>query len=131
VILVGILFAKHFWWIDSVLGIIVSLMLFYATYEIAWEAINRLLGKRPDAKLISEITESVNSIFDEDMQLHHFHMHDYVNHKELTFHIKLPNSFTVEKGHQIATEIEKLILSRYEIHATVHVEPLQFEHSTD
>ena len=53
VVLVGIFFAKQFWWIDSVLGIIISLLLFYATYEIAKESIIKLLGEIPNQDLIT------------------------------------------------------------------------------
>ena len=45
VVLVGILFAKHFWWIDGVLGIVIALMLFYATYEIMRETITQFWAR--------------------------------------------------------------------------------------
>ena len=51
VVLVGILFAKKFWWIDGVLGIIIALMLFYTTYIIIKEAITKLLGEEPSQEL--------------------------------------------------------------------------------
>jgi divalent metal cation (Fe/Co/Zn/Cd) transporter len=38
VVLAGIFFSKYFWWIDSVLGARISLLLFYATYKIARES---------------------------------------------------------------------------------------------
>ena len=50
VVLVGILLANQFWWIDSILGVIISFMLFYATYQIAKEAINKLLGEKPSSE---------------------------------------------------------------------------------
>ena len=130
-VLVGILFARHFWWIDSVLGFLVSLMLFYATYEIAKEAITKLLGEEPSRELTNKITDCVKKIYHHDLQIHHFHIHNYVAHKELTFHIKLDNNLSIEKGHKIATEIENEILNKFGIIATVHVEPLNYKHSSD
>ena len=41
VILIGIFLQTYFWWIDSVLGIIVALILFHAVYGIIKEAINK------------------------------------------------------------------------------------------
>lgn len=131
VVLIGILFAKHLWWIDSVLGIIISLMLFYATYEIAKEAINKLLGEKPTNELIEKIRLAVDGYSNVNLQLHHFHIHNYVGHQELTFHIKLNSNLSIEEGHKIATDIENIIYTQFGIISTVHVEPLNFKHNLD
>ncbi len=130
-VLIGILFASRFWWVDSVLGIIISGMLFYATYEIAKEAINTILGEKPSNELINKIKHAIGKYYSEDLQLHHFHMHNYTGHKELTFHIKLNKNTTIEKGHQIATGIEEIILKEFDITSTIHIEPKNVKHSTD
>ena len=131
VVLIGILFAKQFWWIDSALGAIISLMLFYATYQIAKEAINKLLGEKPSSELIEKIRNSIQQYDIENIQLHHFHIHNYVGHQELTFHIKLRNDLSIEEGHRIATEIENIIEDKFGIVSTIHVEPMTFNHNSD
>lgn len=131
VVLIGILFASRFWWIDSVLGAIISIMLFYATYQIAREAIDKLLGEKPGAELIENIKNAIHQYDVEEMQFHHFHIHNYVGHQELTFHIKLRNDLSIEEGHRIATEIEEIIQKQFGIISTVHVEPHNFQHSSD
>lgn len=131
VVLIGILFAKQFWWIDSALGLIISIMLFYATFQIAKEAINKLLGEKPDDELIEKIKVSIFEYSHEDMQLHHFHIHNYVGHQELTFHIKLNKDISIEAGHKIATDIENIIHKQFGIMSTIHVEPHNFVHNTD
>ena len=124
VLLLGFLFAQQFWWIDSVLAAIVAFFLFYATYEIIKETVTKMLGEEPSKDLIEKITAFAKSAYSSDLQLHHFHMHDYVVHKELTLHIMLDKNTTIEKGHQIATEIEDKIGKDFGIIATIHVEPL-------
>lgn len=131
VVLVGILFAKQFWWVDSVLGAIISIMLFYATYQIAKEAVNKLLGEKPGSELIEKIKDSLQQYDLENMQLHHFHIHNYVGHQELTFHIKLRNDLSIEEGHRIATDIENIIEEKFGIVSTIHVEPMTFNHNSD
>jgi len=131
VVLIGILFASRFWWIDSVLGAIISFMLFYATYEIAREAISKLLGEKPDQELIEKIERAVGTLYTGDLQMHHFHMHDYVSHQELTMHIRLQSDQTIEYGHRVATDIENLVREQFGIIATVHVEPQDFQHVSD
>jgi cation diffusion facilitator family transporter len=123
VVLAGIAFAGYFDKMDSVLGIVVSLMLFHAAYEIVKETITKLLGEEPDETLIAGISEIIISMYGEDLRPHHFHIHNYVSHRELTLHIKLDNDLTIEAGHRVATEIETAIKSQFGITATIHVEP--------
>jgi len=131
VVLIGILFANQFRWIDSVLGVIISFMLFYATYEIAKEAITILLGEKPNPELINKIIAVIETVYDGNLQAHHFHIHNYVAHQELTFHIKLDNDLSLISGHKIATDIEDKVFEVLGIIATIHIEPLDFTHKFD
>ena len=72
VILIGILFKNYFWWIDGVLGLLVSLMLMYAAYGILKESVNKILGEEPGDELIEEIHSLIRSLYDFDLQPHHF-----------------------------------------------------------
>jgi cation diffusion facilitator family transporter len=128
VVLIGIIFALKFpqlWWIDSVLGLIISLMLFYAVYEITKETVTKLLGEPPGKELIEEISSAVSSLELGDLKLHHFHIHNYVSHKELTMHIRLDGQMSIKEGHRIATTIEEKLEKDFGIDVTVHVEPLR------
>jgi cation diffusion facilitator family transporter len=124
VVLAGILFAKQFWWIDSVLGILIALMLFYAAIQILKEAVNKILGEEADQNLLNKLTGEIQSVYYDDLKIHHLHIHNYISHKELTFHIRLNKDLTIEKGHKIATEIEDIIFDKFGMTATIHVEPL-------
>ena len=131
VILIGIAFKDTFWWIDSVLGIIVSVMLFYAAYEILKESIDKIIGENPSNELIGKIKDIIIELCGTDLDPHHFHIHNYVSQKELSFHIKLDKNMSIEKGHSIATSVEEKIYSELDIQATIHIEPLEFEHTFD
>ena len=131
VVLVGIFFSNRFWWIDSVLGIIIACMLFYAAYEIIKDAINKILGEEPSNELIENIKNIVKANYSEDLFPHHFHIHNYVNTQELTFHIKLEDKMDVLSAHDIATDIEKKIKTELNIMATIHIEPKGFAHEGD
>jgi cation diffusion facilitator family transporter len=124
-IISSFVFGEKFWWKDSVLGLLVALAIFSATIIILKEAITKLLGEEPDDDLVRKITERVKAVYNDDLQLHHFHIHNYVLHKELTLHIKLDKSMTIEKSHEIATAIEKMIEADFGIIATIHTEPLE------
>jgi len=128
VVLIGIIITKFIdglWWMDSVLGIFCALAIFYAAFKIMMEAITRILGEEPKQEFINELTDEVNKINNSDMKLHHVHLHNYISHKELTLHIRLDKNMTIEAGHEIATGIEKLIKDKYDMDATIHIEPLK------
>ena len=124
VVLMGILFAKQFWWIDSVLGCVIAVMLFYATFVILKETITKLLGEQPGPELIDKINNEVKKLYKDDLMLHHLHLHSYVLHKELTLHIRIDGNKSIGEGHKIATVIEDMIQEQFDMTATVHVEPL-------
>jgi len=128
VVLIGIVFAMKFpqlWWMDSVLGLIVSLMLFYAVYEIAKETVTKLLGEPPSQELLDKINSAIDGLNLGDLKPHHFHIHNYVNHKELTMHIRLNGQTSIKEGHRVASAIEEKLESNFGIDVTVHVEPLK------
>ena len=124
VVLIGILFAKYFWWMDSVLGLFCAFAIFYAGVEIIRESITKLLGEVPNNNLIDEITIEIKKIYKKDLNIHHFHLHNYVSQKELTFHIRLDKNVTIDEAHKVATVIEEMIKEKFNMVATIHVEPL-------
>jgi len=124
IILVGIFLNPYFWWIDGVLGIIVSLLIAYSAYEIIKESALPLLGKKPESDLMKKITSIIAKTHEEPISAHHFHIHDYGNHAELTFHINLPSEITLYEAHTKATQIEKAIKEELNIDSTIHMEPI-------
>lgn len=131
VVLIGIFFTDRFWWIDSVLGILIAFMLFYAAYEIIKDAINKILGEEPSKELIEKIESLIELNYNKNVSPHHYHIHNYVSNQELTFHIKVDNKMDVLSAHEIATNIENLIRKELYIMATIHIEPKNFKHEYD
>ena len=123
IILIGIFFGTYFWWIDGVLGIIVAMFIFYAAYDILAGAINPLIGEIPDQELITSIKNICAKEINIEVNIHNFHMHRYGDHTELTFHIKMPGEYSLEKAHTVATKLEKLIKNELNIEPTIHMEP--------
>lgn len=128
IILVGILLSGRFWWIDSILGGIVSLVLLYAVYQIMKEAVGKLLGERPDPELIQQIETLIEKSHPNSVFPHQYKLHNYIDHKELTFHIKVDDNMNIYSGHMIATDIESQILRELNITTTIHIEPINHHH---
>jgi len=85
--------------------------------------VNKLLGEKPDEQLIGEVQTLIKRVSDREISPHHFHLHTYGDHRELTFHIMLDSSLDIATGHDIATRIEVAIRDEMGIEATIHVEP--------
>ena len=127
VILIGIVISKiasDLWWIDGVLGIFCALVIAYAATKVMRESITRLLGEEPDAEFLEKLDHEIGEIYEHDLMLHHIHLHNYISQKELTMHIRLEKDQTIDEGHVIATKIEKMIQEKFDMVATIHIEPL-------
>lgn len=124
VVLAGLFLNPYFWWIDGALGIIVSLMLFYVAYGIIREAVNKLLGEEPSEEVVRKVAAIVKTVMGDQAYPHHYHIHNYGDHTEFTFHIKVSGEETVREAHAQATLVEKLIQEEMHIDATIHIEPL-------
>ncbi len=125
VILIGIFIGRYYWWIDGVLGIMVSLLLFYTTYEILKDNLSHLIGECIDDELRQEIIDLASEVTDLELHPHHFLVHQYGHHTEMTFHIRLPANLSLHEAHEIGTRYEQLIKKRTNIQATVHIDSLE------
>jgi cation diffusion facilitator family transporter len=123
-ILIGIFAGRYFWWIDGAMGIVVSLFILYTAYKIISESSHTILGEKPTPDLVQELVEITNNAAKYNVYPHHIHIHNYINHKELTLHIYLPDGMSISESHKVTNSIEKALFDMKEIEATIHVEPI-------
>jgi len=121
-ILIGIFVGRYFWWLDAVLAMMIVILILYATYKILKSTIGPLLGEVPNADLIKKVTVIAERTYPEEISLHHFHIHRYGRHTELTFHVRLPDEMTLVEAHRIVHEIEECIRSELDMESTIHVD---------
>ena len=83
-----------------------------------------LIGEYPSDETIEnikKIAEEMN-IDNIDLNLHHFHIHTYGDHSEITFHMRFPKDMTVFDAHLKATIFENAIREKLSIEPTIHIE---------
>jgi cation diffusion facilitator family transporter len=124
IILAGIFVGSYYWWIDGVLGLTVSLLIFYAAYMIIKEGTYPLLGEKPDRDLLDKLKIIAREASGMETHLHHVHLHRYGAHIELTMHIRLPKHTTLEEAHKLTDDIELALVDKLNIDATIHMEPI-------
>ncbi len=123
VILAGIFLNKYIWWIDGAMGILVTLLILYVAYSILKDVFNAFLGEKPDKQILEKINDICAKYYESATYPHHIHVHHYGAHTEMTFHIKLHKSLSLEEAHNITSMIEDDIRTELEIEATIHTEP--------
>ena len=125
VVLAGIFLQQYVWWIDNLLGAIIGLFLFYVVFDITKKSIEKLLGEEIPEDSLRKIKANIHKIYPKEIHPHHFHLHTYGTHKELTFHIRLPADITLKEAHDIANRIEKELKKNCGVEVTIHVDPIE------
>lgn len=120
---IAIALGGNLWWLDSMLGFIVSGLIIYTGIEIVYTKTFELLGRAPTQEEIEKIKKIVYTTSPLVQDLHHIHIHEYGEHTEVTLHIRLPPETPVSTAHKIASDIEKIIKDTLKWEATVHIEP--------
>lgn len=122
-IVLGAFLGRYLWWMDGVLGIIVSLLILYTAYDIVRKNTSDIIGESLSDNLINEISQIVYNYSDEISDVHHFHLLKYGDHFELTFHIRLDSNTSIQSAHELTSQIESLLEEKYNFNVTIHVEP--------
>lgn len=123
VVLVGIFLGNYFWWVDSVMGLIVAFMIAFTGWQILRNEFDVLIGKAISPELVQQMKQISFDATGRDNNLHHFHIHQYGDHTEISFHISLPADYTILQAHSYCTKIEKAILEQLHMNVTIHTDP--------
>ena len=122
-IVAGALAGGKLWWMDGVLGIGVSLLIFYAAFDILKSSISVSLGEAPDEALDRRIRAVIRETVTCAEDTHHLHVHRYGDHLEVTVHLRVPPAMPVAEAHAVATRVEKALRAAVGAETTVHIEP--------
>lgn len=122
IILAGIIVGGYIWWIDGALGVFVSITILVLAFRIVNDSINPLLGEKPDDRIIQKIYSISKEVYHGELYIHHFHMHRYGNHTEITFHIRLPGSYNLKDANQITYEFRRRIKNELNIYTTIYID---------
>jgi len=122
IILIGIFFSSKIWWMDGILTALLSIYMIYIAYKIIKNAVLPLLGEMVDKEIIKKIQKIGEKIYGQNLHMHHFHLHRYGRHTEMTFHIVLPENITLKESTEITKDLFNEIKKETGIIATIHVD---------
>jgi divalent metal cation (Fe/Co/Zn/Cd) transporter len=83
---------------------------------------NTQLGEIPDRKLLKKIEKIAREVYPRNLGLHHFHIHRYGEHTEMTFHIVLPEEMELKEAGRLTKTLFERINKELNIVATIHID---------
>ena len=113
--------------LDGWAAIAVSVMILVTGVKFAREAIDILLGKKPDAEELDAIHRIVEAV-DGVIGVHEIMVHQYGDVKMVSFHVEVAATLTVIEAHTIAEAAELAVESEMEWRAVAHVDPVDRSH---
>ena len=123
-VLMGIPIEQWFWGMDGALAIGISLLIAAVALRTFRKVSSAIAGEAPPKELTQHITDTVNETFPAlNLQPHRIRWHNYIQHQEVTLHVVLPRNLTVGQAFGVAERLERIIREKYNISATIRVEP--------
>ena len=120
-IIVGL---TDWWFIDSVVGLAVSVMILIAGVKILNETKNSLLGEAPIQEVVDSIKSTVEKYPDivgiHDMLVHNYGPKTYI----VSFHAEVDGSRDIYELHDTIDNIEREINQDLRILCTIHMDPI-------
>ena len=111
--------------IDGYAGAVVSLFVIWAGIRSAKETLEPLLGRAPEAELITKIEKQALA-HENVLGVHDIRVHEYGHDiKIVSGHLEVPYSLSLNEAHDIADAIEKDVIGNCHVtEATFHVDPV-------
>lgn len=110
--------------IDGYIGMVVSLVILYAGYNLIKDTLNPLLGDAPDEELVEEIQRMLLS-YDHIGGVHDLIVHNYGPGRIIaSIHAEVPLDISVVKIHEIIDRAEKEISAALDIYLVIHMDPI-------
>lgn len=113
--------------LDGWFGLFVSLFVLKAGIEVFKDTTNPLLGQAPDKKIVNDIEKLVLS-HEGILGIHDLMMHDYGPGRSfVTLHAEVDCRADLLQTHDEIDLIEREILENFNIHATLHMDPIDYK----
>jgi cation diffusion facilitator family transporter len=127
-VMAALLSARAGWpGLDGWMAIAVAAFIFLTGIKYAREAIDILLGKKPDTEELSEIHRIVDAV-EGVLGVHEIMVHQYGDVKMVSFHIEVTATLTVIDAHHIAEAAEDAVEHQLQWRALAHVDPVDRSH---
>ncbi len=116
--------------IDGYMGLLVSIFVMFAGFNIARETLEPLLGQAIEREVYQKITCMVES-YDDICGTHDLIIHNYGPTRRMaTIHAEVPNNIGFEHAHETIDQIERDVLEKLDIFLVIHMDPIEVNDTT-
>jgi cobalt-zinc-cadmium efflux system protein len=117
-----IMYYTNWFWIDSILSIIIALVILFSTWGLLKKSLRLSLDGVPESIHIDELRAIANKV-DGVKDLHHIHVWAIsTTENALTAHLVLQQGVSIEKEQEIKQEIKHQLLHKDIHHITIETE---------
>ena len=111
--------------IDGVMGLIVSIVVMWAGFQIAKGTLEPLIGAPADEELYKNITSLVES-YSGVLGSHDLIVHNYGPHHSMaTIHVEVCKEVDVIVSHELVDKIEREVARKLDIFLVIHMDPTE------
>ena len=112
--------------LDGIGGVFVSLFIFYSGISSAREAVDPLLGAKPEPEFVDRLKEMVLDFDKNILGMHDLMVHDYgPGHRIVSFHAEVPEDGDMVELHDIIDNLERRIRRELGCIVTIHMDPVE------
>ncbi len=112
-----------FYYLDGIMGVIVSIVILYSGFEIAKGAVNKIIGEAPSLKMLKDIEQSAKSV-DGVFDVHDIIVNSYGTQKVISLHVEIKDNECVQAMHKIADDVENILENEINGKVVVHIDPV-------
>lgn len=125
-----IMLLTGFAFLDSIMGIIVSIVIIIAGIKILIETKNSILGESPSGEIVESIRK-IAAEYPEIIGIHDMMVHNYgPGHYIASFHAEVDGSDDIFKLHDTVDLVEKRIFEELSILCSIHMDPIDTNDET-
>lgn len=117
----------HILYMDSIVGIIISLWIMWTAISAARKAMDPLIGEAPsreELKALEKLSQDHPDIF----HIHDIIYHKYGHNRLLSVHIEISDKHSLLKAHGIAEDFERQVQRALDATVVVHIDPVNPDH---
>lgn len=124
-VVVSLFAAMAFGWpVDGYMGVIVSLLVLKAAWEVLRDTVNRLLGGKPDKEVGSRILDMLKK-YPEILGVHDFVLHDYGPGRCMaSIHAEVSADSDIIEIHEVIDRAERDIANEMHLPICIHMDPI-------
>ena len=113
------------WHLDGIGGVFVAAFIFYSGISAAREAVNPLLGEKPEQEFIDKLKDMAVGFDENILAIHDLMVHDYgPGHRIVSFHAEVPENGDMVKLHDIIDNLERKMHRELGCRVTIHMDPV-------